>query len=67
MTAEIPPAETTDPVPPADPSTGTVDPDNWHTEGATEAPVEGLLTGTPTTEPGHAKPANWHTESEPTT
>lgn len=35
---------------------GTVDPDNFHTDGTTEAPIEGLL-GT-----GIVKPDNFHTD-----
>ncbi|MEV6007527.1 hypothetical protein AB0M29_12030 [Streptomyces sp. NPDC051976] len=36
---------------------GTVDPDNFHSDGTPEAPIEGLL-GTP----GIVKPDNFHSD-----
>ncbi|BBA97900.1 hypothetical protein RVR_3871 [Actinacidiphila reveromycinica] len=66
MTTENQPTDPTDPVPPTTSAPGTVEPDNWHTEDASEVPIAGLLTDPATTaKPGQVKPNNWHTESEP--
>ncbi|MFC4033663.1 hypothetical protein ACFO3J_19560 [Streptomyces polygonati] len=69
MSTEIPPTDPTDPLPPVPPGSTKDDPDNWHTEGTTQAPADGLLTGKPAkpapVKPGTVKPDNWHTESEP--
>jgi hypothetical protein len=69
MSTEIPPAGSEPKPPPPPKGDGTIDPDNWHIDGAGEVAPDGLLTGKPapkTAKAGEITPANWHIDSEPT-